>query len=706
MGRKGSSTGGKTSQNRRKETYQNFAGSPSRMTNKDAELSLQIHIPLRAQQNFAPFIGLSLPGKSRGRQGNHVLTCSPIFVALAINISLSSVCDVVSMMPRRCECRVTFVASSLQIALRAWMQPQHSTEAKISAMHTVHGYTWPRNQRCSSPSYSGDISSPHVSAGGLATPGLGIGVNQTRVLPNGRTPKEMPTPSISKPRRNPRRRCRSAPKPPPPPPAQQRIDSLPTCAIENIVRFLSEKPKLKGWSSHLKAEQLDALLRYSDNVSAIVRELFPSINYSWSGYQPPDTAGPWAVGNRKDIGHLMTELPARLGEHVRRLYVNTALTSPFAKAISAHCTGLRHLQFHAYYYGNFPTANFCAIIAARGSALESLQVIAGGLNERTIATIAAHCRGLTLLDLQMRGSCPALLSPIWRSVGGRLEHLKLYIHPKAVGFDGARLALSDLNSHCPNIARLAVDIAGSGDLSAIGDACAFYGSRLLELDIGFMSLSKQCLQRIFRACPNVAVSLSEYRRDCTEVAVTLGRFAAEWRPFFRQEPLDLECARVGKACPDLKISAIIERHRVVSEADVRSFFAYPKPKLTEFELSVRDVVSSGAVLKVLCESGCSLEIFKYDGPAPPIEVWRRFLKSQKRLKTVHIMTLEDCREFRWDEIVRGAVANSNVREVFCRCTGVHKSWCRAEPAMAEVRSSVRTKATSISVYSSAPLSSW
>lgn len=498
---------------------------------------------------------------------------------------------------------------------------------------------------------------------------------------------------VTKPRRNPRRKCMEPVKELPPLPPQY-FDVLPDGVASNIVRFLSEKPKLLQWSNHVPAETVNLLLRCGDHLAGVARETFRSLNFA--SFFRDEKRGPCAFGGKQEIGHLMVELPTRLAEGVKSLYINAALSTPCTRAISTHCTGLRHLAFYAYHARSFPAINFCSLIRARGGLLESLEIGCHSLNEKVVSTIAKHCGNIKRLNFQL-STCVTSFASIWKSVSTNLEDLVLSTC-SFKGYDESMLGLEDLKRECPNIQRLSLDLLGSFLPIAVAETCTFYGPRLRRLDIGFMDIGERALSSIRTSCPNVEISFSEYHHYSTDIAVSLGNFAVGWRAFSSDSPLFNACDRVGRACPNLKIVKILSPHRPVTEADISPLFVQPKPKLAELRAVVCDASSAGAVFKVLSKMVTSLERFSYDGPKMlSLKLLESFLISQRRLKTVSFSSTDHCLQFPWEEVVRSCVANPSVLEINCACRGDCAMSCYVESQLREIRSSVRTKRISICV---------
>lgn len=120
-------------------------------------------------------------------------------------------------------------------------------------------------------------------------------------------------------------------------------------------------------------------------------------------------------------------LTATLGEGIRSLFITSRLSTVVARAIVTHSSGLRHLSFEHVVKEAYPTKKLCAIIDARGTALESLCLSKFDADELLIAAISSNCQRLRRISLLHPEEKTAgfSLEPLWKSIGGSLENLEV-----------------------------------------------------------------------------------------------------------------------------------------------------------------------------------------------------------------------------------------------------------------------------------------
>lgn len=196
-------------------------------------------------------------------------------------------------------------------------------------------------------------------------------------------------------------------------------------ATDCIVGLLLPKSKLdEGVGNRFSLDTVLVLTKSGGSLRRTEQNQFNTVQFS-VGQDALWKSGALQVrGTRKEVGHLLTAVPIGIGEGIRTMFVSAPLSGTFAIAIAKNCIGLRNLSFSPCSGRHFPSANFCEILAARGSGLESLEIANLHANERVVGAIAEYCQALLRLKL----SCPQTLcslEPLWISLGHKLHNVEI-----------------------------------------------------------------------------------------------------------------------------------------------------------------------------------------------------------------------------------------------------------------------------------------
>lgn len=209
--------------------------------------------------------------------------------------------------------------------------------------------------------------------------------------------------------------------------------------------------------------------------------------------------------SKESNGEVMVELVTRLEAVFKSLYFYNALLLPsIADAIAAHSTALRHFTFDPELARNFPEAQMCTVLEARGSGLELLHITNFKAQHQVVRAIAENCRNLRQLKLACRDLSCSLI-PIWKSIGSNQETLEVMCYR---GCNLRNLALDDLSTHCPNISCFFFDLGREND-EWIEMTCKSYGSKLQELSLSHDGIQNSTLTRIRAICPNIHIDVRE-----------------------------------------------------------------------------------------------------------------------------------------------------------------------------------------------------
>lgn len=275
--------------------------------------------------------------------------------------------------------------------------------------------------------------------------------------------------------------------------------------------FLLPKSKRnEDWTSRTIHETVLTLVNSGGSLRRVAQKAFRSVQFSiGKRFSVGKNCDIQLRGRHKEEKHLMQALPAGTGEGTQTMFISSPLSSAFSRAIAEHCTGLRKLSFQPYCGSPFPNVNFCAIIAARGPILESLEISSFPGSDRLVAAIGESCCNLIHLKLSCAGIVCSF-AQLWTSAGKNLQHLEL----GGCVYD-PRFSLQNIFPNCPNISRLSFGFWEPEGHQAVDDLCKLYGPRLTELKTQSYGM-EAVLLRIAEACPNISIDFPTIS-SCTEI---------------------------------------------------------------------------------------------------------------------------------------------------------------------------------------------
>lgn len=172
-------------------------------------------------------------------------------------------------------------------------------------------------------------------------------------------------------------------------PGRNRLifDILPNVATEHIVQLILPEWKLNEEDSNqFSVDTVLALVKSGGSLRRAAQTAFPMVQFSVDRHVGPKKGAVQVRGTRQDVGHLLKDVSVGIGERIHTMLVSAPLPYTFTRAISNHCTGLRRLVFKPSCAQHFPNANFCAILAARGSGFESLDISDFSADEEVVAS--------------------------------------------------------------------------------------------------------------------------------------------------------------------------------------------------------------------------------------------------------------------------------------------------------------------------------
>lgn len=213
-------------------------------------------------------------------------------------------------------------------------------------------------------------------------------------------------------------------------------------ANENIVRFLSSKPKTTYWEKHVHAEDACPVYEMDSELGKFMSIRFKSIFVSSRKYTLNYT-GNWIAVNKKNVASKIDNLESVLfhldeadetiswieqfGPSMSTLRSIRYVGPEIMTAISLHCTNLKEIGVS----GSNMDLQSMNIWESLGKTLEVLSLGLDSSREEEMRKIKKHCRSLKSIHIYANSSIywdgsalnTAALSRCLISYGGQLEHI-------------------------------------------------------------------------------------------------------------------------------------------------------------------------------------------------------------------------------------------------------------------------------------------
>lgn len=403
-------------------------------------------------------------------------------------------------------------------------------------------------------------------------------------------------------------------------------DDLTESAIENVFRFLSDRPRLPKWQYSISAGNVLAFLRLGATFADVARRTFKTIESLSHDMTDPSPRALFNVSTPPTMEHVVSALGPDISMLVAAHY---RLSSSWARTITEDCTGLRHLHLVLQLSGG--ASQLAPMLVSRGAQLEVLELLLYEEMERElINVISTRCRQLYRLQI----CCPASaapLRPIWQRLRESLRDIELS--------DGVSISdLMDISKYCNDITHLGFHrFATRSETTAIEALCKHYGDQLELVLLTRMDLSAQALRRIVDACPAVEVDMRAegFVFDC-ESMLAMGKAARKLHLSLddAQGPNgETEMRLIGDACQNLHDISV----HTISAPAFLALIDMPKPKLLNFAAYEIDAFTAESLLEALAKKVSTLECFVYIGSLPSMDVLQRFASANPGLQTVRLL---------------------------------------------------------------------
>ncbi len=421
--------------------------------------------------------------------------------------------------------------------------------------------------------------------------------------------------------------------------------------LENIIRYVSERPRSADWKKHVSAADMRALFKCGGPLSAAARRLlckFLSSRVKWNAYLEQEST---AILSPERI--LFHDLISEGAES----FVEVAIdgTVPFHR-FGATFSNLRSLSITNSNYRLFHDSS-----VLRNSPLESLELEGTGLGEVVVDQIALHCKQLRSLRLAF---CLASMnvSSIFKVVGPTLEELALSRERREYeeDFDSefedddcwVISVLSTVARHCKKLRT--AKFGGFGfDESVTSDfvrLCANSRAQLRNLEL-MGPAEENFLKEVSEVCPKLSILLRCQSDNYKEQLLAMGPCAANLWIFDHEhlppfsDMFDEDSAKeISSRCTNF---SDINLHFDSSHCHIYSaFLSFPKPKLHSLTINFNEThtdFTSSDVFDALSKFN-TIRTLHFIGKVPSVKSVRKMVSENRQLEKVKIKrTGNDCR---------------------------------------------------------------
>lgn len=262
------------------------------------------------------------------------------------------------------------------------------------------------------------------------------------------------------------------------------------------------------------------LVKSGGSLRRVAQNVFRTVQFSVGKPAMRKNNAVQVCGKHKDVRHLLQALSVGIAEGMQTLTISSPLATSVTRVISKHCTGLRSLSFEPASVSNFLDVKFCSIVAARGSGLDTLNVLDVHANDRVVAAIAEHCRGLRRLKLAF-SKIRTSLESLWMSVRGKLQYLEITAsgyHPKlsldnlvtnysevqcvVLNIEG-KLGFKATLEFCNSLRKLSFRPADSKNYLTLCKIIGIVGSALDSLSVSNLLVNARVVSLIAEHCANL-----------------------------------------------------------------------------------------------------------------------------------------------------------------------------------------------------------
>ncbi len=265
---------------------------------------------------------------------------------------------------------------------------------------------------------------------------------------------------------------------------------IPDVVIEEIVRYVSDRPRHPHWKAYLGESNACNLIDSTSPIKNLVRPLITHLTATNDNFARGNVDTLVVRGASRGIPEL---LGAVLDEvHLRAI----PLDSSWVQQLTTKCVALRSLEVH---YA-MPSVHFVRMLEARGNDLTSLSAWFVGSRQH-LESISKYCPNIEHLELQYLRKCSAEL---WRTVGTSLTSLTLSFSIALRPVE----TLSHVKKYCRKLTKLNIlenyhgfDFQVS---SIIADLYSSFGKQIEEASL--RDVSPLACKDIRKHCPNIRCS--------------------------------------------------------------------------------------------------------------------------------------------------------------------------------------------------------
>jgi len=431
------------------------------------------------------------------------------------------------------------------------------------------------------------------------------------------------------------------------------FELIPSDALENIVRFLSESPRANDWHRRIPSNNIAALFGVSCDAQTFIRSQFHTVHVL-SKHRLHEYANSniiWAL--KKEA---VADLIACGAEFIDTLVVDTIVIQGLHRILDRKCPNLRKLAIL-----NVESANEAkGWLRKFGAKLQCLQIECFHPSNHAILAIEKYCPGLREVYLRAVAEDHVRNTALWKTLGDSVQILTVQLQ-----FAGVE-QVACIQEHCRKITRIHLEVVVNlheGDEefnNAYADCIASYGDALECATV--FDMGENQLQRIVSSCSNARFTsnvsqrgmllptLSIMGRQLEKVNVGIeqnwggsDRYAAAW-----------------SGCSNLREFHMVD---VLKTADMGCFMTGAKFNLRKINICIKVEQNVKQFVDVLADGTGALEVLDLRCLLPQADAFDRLVEKNK--SSLASVTISYATQ------VGTAQSNARILETFLAAPGVH-----------------------------------
>ncbi len=339
------------------------------------------------------------------------------------------------------------------------------------------------------------------------------------------------------------------------------FNTLPCEVQENVVRFLSKKPKSNQWMHSISSSDIETICELKQNLFTELQRNVKILTKTRSSY----------LGARKSclFTNILAEFQSTISE------VNIYSQSPFMRSsllwvsVLENCSSLTSLSLSV----RLDLETFHRLLSRTGKNLKSFSVRLFG-SQGFIAAMTKYCTSLEKLELlDPHENC----IPLWQSLNTSLKELNLQIWRS----DPDTGNIPEVQKYCRSLISANVSLPWfCSTYEPIAELYASYGNQLQSANLS--SMNESLCAYVASKCQNARFTISSLN-DVLQRMRTLGKnlSAVEFSCSADTDIDDLK--EISRCCPNIENLKYIETISITTSY-LRALLCEPKPYLKHLDL--------------------------------------------------------------------------------------------------------------------------